>query len=169
MYRYRQVSGFFANRDQAQHALNKLLEKGIMPNQLNVYNTQSIPVSHESFNGGNEVLREALVSGAMGVMAGTIGGMLIESALMTANIHLFAPGALIPPLVFLGWGAAVGGFIGAAMGMQKKPRPLYELVGATMLIGHFALVAETRTKQETISAQEVIKAELGDFGDVRVV
>lgn len=169
MYRYRQVSGFFANRDQAQNAFNTLLEKGMMPGQLNIYNTQSIPASHESFNGGNEVLREALVSGGVGVMAGTIGGMLIESILMTANIHLFASGSLIVPLVFLGWGAAVGGCIGAAMGMQKKTRPLYELVGAAMLVGHFALVAETRTNQETLDAQEVIKAALGDFDDVRVV
>ena len=169
MYRYRQVSGFFACKDQAEFTFNKLLEKGIMPGQLNIYNTQSIPASHESFNGGNEVLREALVSGAAGVMVGTIGGMLIESALMTANIHLFAPGTLIAPLVFLGWGAAIGGFIGAALGMQKKPRPLYELVGAGILIGHFALVAETRTKEETISAHEIIKAALGDSGDVRVI
>ena len=98
-------------------------------------------------------------------------------ALVAANVSLFIASPLIAPLVMMGWGASLGGLIGAAAGAMKKEggdaAPITEekqgwlssLIGDAIASGQFVLVAQTNTEQETAIAQEVIEASVGSYKD----
>ncbi len=72
--------------------------------------------------------------------------------------------------MLLGWGASIGGLIGAAAGVTPagvgdKDGWLSDLIGDAIASGQAVMVAETRTAQETAIAREVIQASLGDSKD----
>jgi len=63
--------------------------------------------------------------------------------------------------MLLGWGASVGGLIGAAAGSTPgagdKDGWLSDLIGDAIASGQAVLVVETRTQQETSIARKVIQ------------
>jgi hypothetical protein len=82
-------------------------------------------------------------------------------------VSLFVASPLVAPLVMMGWGASLGGLIGAVAGASDtKSRTLSALVGDAISRGQFVVVAETRSERETTLARDVIKASVGDFEDV---
>jgi len=102
-------------------------------------------------------------------VVGTGVGALAQVALVAANVSLFVASPLIAPLAMLGWGAGLGGLVGAAVGAEKKEGPFSALVRDAISIGQVVLVAETLTEQETAIAREVIQASVGDCNDISVV
>jgi hypothetical protein len=66
----------------------------------------------------------------------------------------------------LGWGATLGGFIGAAAGAGNKDGEFSELIRAAISSGQVVLLAETRSPAETVIAREVIQAAVGEYEDV---
>jgi hypothetical protein len=91
-------------------------------------------------------------------------------ALVIANVSLFIASPLVAPLAMLGWGASLGGVIGAVVGSEsvdKKDGKFADLVQDAIMNGQVVLVVQTRSEQETAIAQEVIKEAVGDFEDVR--
>jgi hypothetical protein len=165
------VSGFFAHRPEADNALSQLVERGLPREQLHLYASDSAPPVPEPKADSNAVLKDVLVDGAIGTAVGTGIFALGELALVAANVSLFIASPLVAPLAMLGWGASLGGIVGATAaataGAGDKHGPLSELIHDAIASGQVVLVAETRTEQETASAREVIKAAVGDFSDVR--
>jgi hypothetical protein len=102
-------------------------------------------------------------------------------ALVAANVSLFIASPLLAPLAMLGWGAGIGGLIGATAGATKsdagsvaagagnKPGWLSELVRDAISNGQIVLMADTRTPQETAIARAVIQASVGDYKEVNNV
>ncbi|OIQ87414.1 hypothetical protein GALL_307090 [mine drainage metagenome] len=84
---------------------------------------------------------------------------------MAAHVSLFIASPLLAPLMMMGWGATVGGLIGAATG-ARNDKDFKALVSDAVSSGQVVLVVETRTKEETATASEVIKAAVGDYNDV---
>jgi hypothetical protein len=119
------------------------------------------------------VLQDVLIDGAIGTAVGTGIGALGSVALAVANVSLFIASPLLAPLVMLGWGASLGGLVGAAAGATAGPENkegwLSDLVGDAIASGQVVLVAETRTEQETAIAREVIQAAVGDSSDINAV
>ena len=62
------------------------------------------------------VLQDVLVDGAIGTAVGTGIGALGSVALAATSVTLFIASPLVAPLMLLGWGASIGGLIGAAAG-----------------------------------------------------
>ena len=60
----------------------------------------------------------------------------------------------------LGWGASLGGFIGAAVAGNKEGE-FSALIRDAISSGQVVLVADTRTEQETTIAREVIQVSVG--------
>ena len=89
----------------------------------------------------------------------------MEVALIAANVTLFVASPLIAPLVLLGWGASLGGLIGATAGAAENIKPLSELVHDAILNGQCVVVVETRNEEETILAGRVLKEAIGDSTD----
>lgn len=168
------VSGFFANRDDAEGAFSTLVDRGIPGTQLHIFQTDSVePISDAPQKDSKAVLKDVVVDGAIGTAVGTGIGALAEVALVAANVTLFVASPLIAPLAMLGWGAVLGGVIGAVVGAETQPEPgtqkkeswLSALVRDAIASGQIVLVAECRTEQETAIAREVIQASVGDYGD----
>jgi len=169
------VSGFFAQRADAERALSRLVEKGLPQERLHVFDSNSAPPAPEPKTDSNATLKGVLVDGAIGTAVGTGMGALAELALVAANVTLFVASPLIAPLAMLGWGASLGAIIGTAVGMKpgaaaeaaQKHGPFSDLVRDAITSGQAVLVAETHSEQETASASEVVKAEVGGYSDTK--
>jgi len=159
------VSGFFAHREEAENAFSTLVERGLPRERLYIFDQDQVPPVHAPQAGSKEVRNEVLVDGAIGTAAGAGIGALAEVALVAANVSLFVASPLLAPLVMLGWGASIGGLIGAAAGAGDK-RKFAELVHDAVSSGQVVLVVETRTKLESVIASEVIQAAVGEYNDV---
>lgn len=166
------VSGFFANRGDAESALSRLVERGLPPERLHVFDTD-VPAPAPPKEDSNAVLKDTLVDGAKGAVIGTGLGALGQVALVAANVSLFVASPLVAPLMMLGWGASLGGLLGAAVGAAHKvsttaPQKegwLADLVRDAIANDQTVLVVETRTEQETETARGVIQAAVGDYKD----
>lgn len=170
------VSGFFANRDDANIALSKLVGRGIPPEQLQIFASDTVPSEPLPKHDSNAVLKDLLVDSAIGTAIGTGLGALAEVALLAANVTLFVASPLVAPLAMLGWGAFLGGTLGAAAGSVsgsasapgKKEGWLSELVRDAIASGQIVLLAITRSEQETAIAREIIEAAVGESKDIRI-
>ncbi len=160
------LSGFFSHRDQADIALARLVAQGLPRSRVQVFDGESTAPNHKATDDSNSVLKEVLVDGTVGTVAGmTIGG-LAQVALVSANVTLFVASPLLAPLVMMGWGAGIGGILGAAAGAAAKSRPLSDLVSDAIKNGQIALVVEARSEEETTRAKEIFKELIGDCQDV---
>lgn len=167
------VSGFFTHREEAESVFSTLVERGLPRERLRIFAADSTaqpgPAPQTE---SNEVLKDMVVDSAIGGAVGTGIGALGSVALAVANVSLFIASPLLAPLVMLGWGASLGGLVGAAAGAsagpEKKEGWLSDLVGDAIASGQVVLVAETRTAQETAIAREVIQASIGESKDTNM-
>ncbi len=175
MHGYRHhLAGFFAYINDAQAARSQLEQRGLPSGQLQIFSAETTapvaPVAADS----NAVLHDVLVDAAIGTAVGTGMGALTELALVSANVSLVVASPLVAPLAMLGWGASIGGVLGATKGaMGKAVAPALqpdgwfsEMVHDAVASGQVVLLAEARTAQEMAIAAEVIKASVGDYQDV---
>ena len=160
------VSGFFAHHEEANDVFEKLIAQGIPRERVQVYKQHTPAPTHEAAESSNQVLKDVLVDGTIGTVVGTGVGALIQVGLIAANVTLFVASPLIAPLVLLGWGASIGGVVGASIGAAENAKPLSALVEDAIASGQIVVVAETRTEAETTIAQEIIKGSIGDYKDV---
>jgi len=167
------VSGFFTHREEAESTLSRLVEQGLPRERLRIFVNDPTASDIAPKEGSNAVLKDVLVDATIGTAVGTGIGALGSVALAAASVSLFVASPLIAPLMLLGWGASIGGLIGAAVGVTpgagNKDGWLSDLVGDAIASGQVVLVAETRTAQETAIAREVIQASVGDSKDISAV
>lgn len=155
------VSGFFATIEDAERARSGLIALGFPDDQLQILRSADARLSDAPLADSNEVLKNIVVEGTIG----TGLGALAEIALAATNVSLFVASPLIGPLAMLGWGASIGGLLGAATGSvaatgTKKGR-FSDLVGDAILSGQVVLLAKTRTARQTMIAREVIGEAIG--------
>jgi hypothetical protein len=167
------VSGFFAQHVDAEYVLAQLLVLGLPRERLYLLDADPASCASASQADDNGVLTHVLVDGAIGTAVGTGIGVLAELALVAANVSLFIASPLIAPLAMLGWGASLGGLVGAAVGAENLSGDTAEMKGSFSALirdaissGQVVLVAETRTEQETANARQVMKASVGACEDV---
>jgi hypothetical protein len=166
------VSGFFAHREEAESALSRLVEEGLPRERLRIFASDPAASDTASKDGSNAVLKDVLVDATIGTAVGTGIGALGSVALAAASVSLFVASPLVAPLMLLGWGASVGGLIGAAAGSTPgagdKDGWLSDLIGDAIASGQAVLVVETRTQQETAIARKVIQASVGESKDTNM-
>ena len=165
------VSGFFAHRPQAEQVVSKLAANGIPSERIHLFDKNAVEsgqasIAHTATDSDDKVLKDVVVDGAIGAVVGTGVGALVEVGLIMANVTLFVASPLIAPLVLLGWGASLGGIVGATAGASEKIKPLSELVHDAITNGQIVVVAETRSEAETKIASDIFQAAIGDYNDV---
>jgi hypothetical protein len=164
------VSGFFARRDDADTAISALMAQGLPRERLYLFHADAAPPAPAPQAQSDSVLKDVLVEGVIGAAIGTGLGALAELALVAANVSLFVASPLIAPLMLLGWGASLGGMIGASTGTSatdgKKEGPIADLINDAVSIGQTVLVAVSRTERETLIAREIIAAAAGESKDI---
>ncbi|HJV26081.1 MAG TPA: hypothetical protein VJ673_10340 [Aromatoleum sp.] len=159
------VSGFFVHRNEADEAYRELVARGLPRERLQLLAAESLEATKPEEAESRSVLKDMLVDGAIGTVVGTGLGAVGQVALVAANVSLFVASPLLAPLAMLGWGAALGGIVGAAAGAEKVDGKLSDLVRDAVASGQSVLVAETRSEQETNIAREVIQAAVGEYKD----
>ena len=160
------VTGFFEHSKETNDVLEKLAAQGLPRERVQTYSELTTAPVHEPVESSNQVLKEILVDGTIGTVAGTGIGALAQVGLIAANVTLFVASPLIAPLVLLGWGASIGGLMGATIGAAKNAKSLSALIEDAIANGQVVIVAKTLTQEETDIAQKIIKDSIGDYKDV---
>jgi hypothetical protein len=163
------VSGFFARREEAEGAQARLLAHGLPGERLHLVSGDTALPAPAPPEGSKAVLKNILVDGAIGTAVGTGLGALGEVALVAANVSLFVASPLIAPLAMLGWGASLGGLLGAAAGSVSRDGEFSDLVRDAVSTGQTVLVLDSRTAQETAIARDVMQASVRDVEVVAAV
>ena len=161
------VCGFFSRREDAQIALAALVDGGLAREALRIF--PGDPAIADAESSSDRALKDILVDGAIGTAVGSGLGVLGEVVLVAANVSLFLASPLLAPLVMLGWGASIGGTVGAMIGAEKKDRSLSSLIRDAVSTGQVVLVARTPTADETTTAQQVMRDAVGTSQAVSTV
>lgn len=152
------VLGLYTTRAAAASASDQLTAHGMLPENVNILEPGR--TSEEGKADSDDVLKEMLREGAIGTAVGTLAGAAGTIAMAAANISLFMASPVVGALSMLGWGAAVGGTVGAAMGAKRNKGDVADLVKDALASGHVVLVAHTATEEETSYAQQIIGASM---------
>ncbi len=101
----------------------------------------------------DDVLKDLLRDGAIGSAVGTAAGAGVSLALAAANLTVF----IASPLVYLlGWGAGLGGLLGAMVGSSREKGDLPTLIKSALASGQVVLVVHAVTEEETTSARQIV-------------
>lgn len=160
------VSGFFAHREETEKVVSQLLLAGLPLGRVHLFDKETVLPPTDDKDRNQTMLKDILVDGAIGTAVGTGLSALVGVGLIAANVTLFIASPLVAPLVLLGWGAGIGGLIGAGAGAAAKIKPLSELVYDAIMSGQLVVVVETLSPEETEKAAGIIKAAVGDYHDM---
>lgn len=168
------VAGFFGDRAQALNTQIRLTDAGIPLGRSQVYDNSAegaVSSPHPPANpppepGSDVALKDMLVDGAIGTAVGAGLGALAQVAIVAGNVSLFVASPVLAPLAMLGWGASLGGTVGALVGAEKKTGPLSALVRDAVASGQSVLVVETHSPEETTLAQSTMRTAVGEIKDV---
>jgi hypothetical protein len=153
------VSGIYTSRAEAEAVRDRLVESGVLREQVSIADDARAATSSKMVE-DDEALRDVVVDGAVGAAVGTGLGVVAEVALIAANVTLFVASPLIGPLALLGWGAALGGLVGAAVGAEqpdeRKEGKFSDFVLDAIRSGHVVLVAQTRTEAEATLVRDIV-------------
>ncbi len=115
----RTVTGIFKNREATSRVIDKLVDAGIMRNDISLI--MSDQTKSQAFD-GIEVKTKAPEGAAAGAVAGgTLGaiaaGLAAVGSLAIPGVGLLAAGPIVAALAGAGAGAALGGLTGALIGL----------------------------------------------------
>lgn len=156
------VLGLYATRAAAESARDRLVQRGLPPEKVKIL--ESRRDGAETKADSDDVLKEVLRQGAIGTAVGTLAGAAGTIALAAASISLFIASPVLAALSMLGWGASLGGIVGAAAGAQSSKGDVSDLVKDALAGGHVVLVAHTATEEQTTYAREIIGDSIGEPG-----
>lgn len=158
------ISGFFAGREDADHALVQLVQQGLPRERLHIFAAAPASCVKQAMKSG-EVARDLVMDGTPGAVVRSGTGALAEVGLVMANISLVVTHSLIAPLSVLGWGAKLGEFteaaVGATLDSENKDPWFSNLIRDAISSGQVVLVVDTWSEQETATAQAMVEAAVG--------
>ena len=149
------VVGLYPTHAAAQVAMDELLAHGIPSSQMRLIAPESSEASADAAADSDEVLNELLVDGAIGTAVGSAAGAGATIALAAANITLFITNPVFGALYLLGWGASLGGLLGAVVGAERHKGDVASLIKDARACSQFVLVVHAMTEAETSKAQRI--------------
>lgn len=163
------ISGFFTSHAHADRTFLKLIKHGVPAGQMHIFSAQKPAYISAEEKKSDAVLKDILVDGTIGTIVGTGTGALLELALIATNVSLFIASPLVAPLMLMGWGASIGGLIGAAKGTIRdsaSPHQIEEgwlskMIGDAIKDDQTVLIVHTITDQETLIAKMTMHDAVG--------
>lgn len=146
------VLGFYDSTDNAWAACQQLIMAGVLPRQLNIMRPHGLDWTHEEVADSDDVLNEVLVDGAVGTGVGALAGVGAAvglAALATGPVTLLVAAPVLGALAMVGWGASLGGLLGAMVGAEGKKGEVSDLIKDALANGHVVLVAHTQSEAQT--------------------
>lgn len=150
------VLGLYETTAAAELAREKLARGGMQPLQLTLLLPGLDGLRREIRADSDDVLVEVLRDGAIGVVVGLTVGALGTIALTIARASLFDSGPILGMLIMLGWGATIGGLVGALVGTRNHKGEVADLIHASLATGHVVLIAHAASEAQTALARVVL-------------
>lgn len=150
------IVGIYGTKAAADAARERLIDGGIPTEQIKLLEPGHTTPVAESTADSDDVLKEVLRDGAIGTAVGTLAGTAGTIALVLANVSLFIASPVVGALSMLGWGASLGGIIGAAAGARGTKGNASDLIQDALGGGYVVLVAFANTEEQTTHAKQVI-------------
>lgn len=148
------VVGVYDTYAEAQSAHAQLLAHGLSADQLKTLRPGLAGAEGQADS--DDVLKELARDGAIGTAVGTLAGAAGTVAIAAANLSLFIASPVLATLVMLGWGASLGGVVGAVVGAQTRTGDVSDLVKDALASGHVVLVAHAQSEAQTARTREII-------------
>jgi hypothetical protein len=150
------VLGIYASRADAEPVFERLVERGIPRAGIQIVSPGQGGIGAEAHADSDDVLKDVLRDGAIGTAVGAMAGVAGTVALAAANFTLFVASPLLGALYLLGWGASVGGTVGAVVGSGRRKGDVSELMEDALAHGHTVLVAHVDSELQTTWARQII-------------
>jgi hypothetical protein len=154
------VVGLYETRDQAEAIRARLMDSGWQADQLRIFEPGRPGDSVRADS--DDVLKEMLREGTIGTAVGTVAGAAGTLALAAANVSLFVASPVRATLAMLGWGAGLGGLVGAIAGADNARGDVADLVRDALAGGSTVLVAFAATEDQAIQARDLIGVSMAE-------
>ena len=118
------IIGIYASTVEAEQAHDMIVKRGIKLRQISLLLAGSVGAGSDSAFDSDEVLKDILRDGTIGTAVGTAAAAGVSIALAAANLTLFIASPVLGTLYLLGWGASLGGSVGA-MAPPVTDRPTF--------------------------------------------
>ena len=150
------VVGLYPSRGAAEKARRLVIATGVAPTRVRLLWAAPAGAGEEAVSDSDDVLKDLLRDGAIGTAVGTAAAAGVTIALAAANLTLFIASPLMGALFLLGWGAGLGGMVGAVVGSERSKGDVSSLIKDALASGQVVLVVHARTETETSLAQNII-------------
>jgi hypothetical protein len=150
------VVGLYASRAEANEARDLIVAQGMAPTQVKVLTAESTVTGADAKSDSDDVLKDLLRDGAIGTAVGTAAGAGVSIAMAAANLTLFIASPVLGALYLIGWGASLGGLVGAVVGSERRHGDVSSLIKDALANGQAVLVVHARSGAETAQAQQVV-------------
>jgi len=139
------VVGLYPSLDLAQKARDLMMAKGLPSTQISVLTAGSMGAvavaGADAKADSDDVLQDLLRDGAIGTAVGMAAGAGVSIALAAANLTLFIASPVLGALYLLGWGASLGGLVGAVVGAERSKGDVSTLIKDALSNSQVVLVA----------------------------
>ncbi len=150
------IVGLYPSQAEANLARDLIIAKGMDSTQVRVLTDNSATTSADTKSDSDDVLKDLLRDGAIGTAVGTAAGAGVSIALAAANLTLFIANPVLGALYLVGWGASLGGLVGAVVGTERSSGDVSTLIKDALASGQVVLVAYAHSEAETTLAQQVV-------------
>ena len=150
------VVGLYLTRGTADSVRDKLIAGGLPAQSIRILEPGIDPAGADGASDSDDVLKDLLRDGAIGTAVGTAAGAGVSIALAAANLTLFIANPVLGVLSLLGWGAGLGGLVGAVVGAERSKGDVSRLIKDALAAGQFVLVVHAATEAHTVEAQRVL-------------
>ena len=158
--------GLYTTRAAAETVRDQLVECGLPAKKVKILEPGHGGAGMTTQADSDDVLQEMLREGMIGTVIGTLAAAAGTIAMAAAKIGLFASSPLLGALIMLGWGATIGGFVGAAAGARSSKGAAPDLVNLSLASGHVVIVAHTSTEAQTRLARQILGKSMCERGGV---
>lgn len=145
------VAAVFSTEAEALKAREQMLAAGYTAEQLSVVTPTGADSDSKIEPEGDEVGKSVAKDAAIGSVIGGAAGAVGTAVLAAASVPL-----MVSPIIatgfMIGWGASVGGFIGAGAGVGMDEDQFAGMIKDAAQNQRWVLVIQTRDEEETKAA-----------------
>ena len=152
------VLGFYAALVDAQAVRLNLLAQGMPSAAIELLMPGARGVRQEARADSDSVRDEVLRAGAIGTAVGTLAGAAGTAVLAVVGVSLFLAAPVVGALAMLGWGAGVGGLVGAIAGAERSRGDVSDLIQDALAGGHVVLAVQAANPAQARLAERLIGA-----------
>lgn len=152
------VLGFYATSAAAQAVRLQLLAHGLPAEAVELLMPGLQGVRQQARTDSDLVRDDVLRDGAIGTAVGTLADAAGTRVLALAGVSLFLAAPVVGALAMLGWGASLGGLVGAIAGAQSSRGDVSDLIQDALAGGHVVLAVQAATSAQARLAEQLIGA-----------